>query len=409
MNAINVNRILILIFCCITSLAKAQVYIDGGKTRHRFAQSNYGMVHKFYGYKSGSLIFSDGSREALETQQDTRIVIGGQHFWGHADFLISIPVFRTKNATYSSRVETAFRYFPWRVQESKLRPYLGAAFIPASFYKGDGAQLYWIEFPLSTGIVYQKKSLLVELGTAWNGSTARSYYVGKSDVATFQAPRWHFSLGLKWIFDSTLSAEQSWQSGKTARLTDTLAKLNRLNGLTLAVGPSSAFYLKDSPLNQGDYAFFHQHRISRVFPEFGIGYYWHKPDLQVNVSYRGIRSDQKAFGETQTAKRNALSLEAYHFFTDYHGFSVFAGPCISLESLSLQQTSQTDLQKTMVRPGLIFGWDIRPNRLQVFYLRTNLRWFPGLKLNTSAGDTSFRFDQLEFNFIQVVLFPGRIF
>jgi hypothetical protein len=58
--------------------------------------------------------------------------------------------------------------------------------------------------------------------------------------------------------------------------------------------------------------------------------------------------------------------------------------------------------------GLVFGWDIRPNRLQSWILRTNLRWFPNLNLNVGeAGSVSF--DNIEFNFIQLVIYPGRFF
>ncbi|MEO1074606.1 MAG: hypothetical protein AAFX41_01430 [Bacteroidota bacterium] len=58
--------------------------------------------------------------------------------------------------------------------------------------------------------------------------------------------------------------------------------------------------------------------------------------------------------------------------------------------------------------GLTFGWDIRPNRLQSWILRTNLRWYPTLSLPV-ADDGDIAFGNVEFNFIQLILYPNRIF
>jgi len=56
-------------------------------------------------------------------------------------------------------------------------------------------------------------------------------------------------------------------------------------------------------------------------------------------------------------------------------------------------------------PGITFGWDIRPNQLQGFILRTNLRYTPTDNIGEEGGVS---FSQLEFNFIQLVVYPGRI-
>jgi len=58
--------------------------------------------------------------------------------------------------------------------------------------------------------------------------------------------------------------------------------------------------------------------------------------------------------------------------------------------------------------GITFGWDIRPNRAQYFLLRTNLRWYPKLELSVVEGQ-AVSLNALEFNFIQLVVFPGRMF
>ncbi|MEM6262948.1 MAG: hypothetical protein AAGI38_10605 [Bacteroidota bacterium] len=57
--------------------------------------------------------------------------------------------------------------------------------------------------------------------------------------------------------------------------------------------------------------------------------------------------------------------------------------------------------------GLTFGWDIRPNRLQSWILRTNLRWFPNLDLEVADGQV-ISFDNIEFNFIQLIVYLDRM-
>jgi hypothetical protein len=41
-------------------------------------------------------------------------------------------------------------------------------------------------------------------------------------------------------------------------------------------------------------------------------------------------------------------------------------------------------------------------------LRTNLRYYPNLEINSVAGGKA-RVDQLEFNFIQLVFYPQRMY
>jgi hypothetical protein len=53
------------------------------------------------------------------------------------------------------------------------------------------------------------------------------------------------------------------------------------------------------------------------------------------------------------------------------------------------------------------GWDIRPVRTEWWLLRTKLRYSPKLELEVTPGQ-SVAFDHLEFNFIQFVMYPGRL-
>lgn len=195
-------------------------------------------------------------------------------------------------------------------------------------------------------------------------------------------------------------------------MADSLSREGKLNGLTLAIGPSASMFLKTSDHNAAVAPYLGNHQLANVFADLGLGYYFYRPDVQVNLAYRRIRSSISAYDYTQEAERKTLALEAYVFFTDYHGFVPFVGPLIGQEWLKVSEVNPAGVHETEkwagLKPGITFGWDIRPNRLQAWYLRTNLRWVPNLNVKMSTNKTV-TFDQLEFNFIQLVVFPNRLF
>ena len=101
-------------------------------------------------------------------------------------------------------------------------------------------------------------------------------------------------------------------------------------------------------------------------------------------------------------------LETYKFLGDYHGFVPYVGPTLAYEDLTFTDTDgnvSRTVQAKKVAIGIIFGWDIRLSRAESWLLRTNLRYTPNLHL--MAEGKKVQFDQLEFNFIQFVWFPGR--
>ncbi len=401
----------VLLFC---QFSLAQPYLQG-KTRHRFAQLNVGFDARLLLSKGSSTQNINASATphlqtvALPNQTEGRFIIGGTHFWGHADFFIAIPLFYGQKAGLRTRTETGLKIYPWKIETGKIRPYIGASWQPSSYMQNNGAQFFSNKYPLTGGLTWCHHQHLVELGFGYRYENGVNYFTAPDQPIQVKTNPFWISLGYKLMLETTLSAEKEWVNGKTKILTDTLQKLGRLNGLTLAVGPSSSIFLKEYENNR---PFLGQHKLARVFPEFGLGYYFHKPDLQFNLSYRNIQSELQAFGNSTRFTRRALSLEAYHFFADYHGFATFIGGAISWENLGLEDRFP-DLNPIINRRegvfgGLVFGWDIRPNRLQAWYLRTNLRWFPNLTITNNQGSKA-DFDQLEFNFIQLVVFPGRMF
>lgn len=209
---------------------------------------------------------------------------------------------------------------------------------------------------------------------------------------------------------TTLSAEKDWESGRSKEVTDILAESGRLNGFYVGAGISSAFWLNQSSYNQSNRPYISKYDNSTM-PDFTLGYYFHKPDLNVAIGYRGYGTSTNAYGAIQQLLRKSFLFEATKYLFDYHGFVPFLGPTISYENLSFMEDFEGqmiyDVEDSKLGYGLTFGWDIRPNRIQSWILRTNLRWYPSLFLEVEPN-SKVSFDNLEFNFIQLIIYPNRM-
>jgi len=109
--------------------------------------------------------------------------------------------------------------------------------------------------------------------------------------------------------------------------------------------------------------------------------------------------------------RKALTFEICKFVFDYKGFDPYIGPAVSYEWLNVIETNPSGITINQryegVKPGITFGFEIRPTKLMFIYVRSNLRYFPNLKVK--MNDSKYVYlDQLEFDFFQVVFFPQRI-
>lgn len=156
--------------------AYSQPYMQG-KTRHRFAQLNLGAdVCMFPGDGSQSYL-ADGSKFQLANQTETRLIIGGTHFWGHADFFVAFKVAGFGKSGFGTSVETGGKYFPWRIEDKKLRPYIGLSWLPTSYQQGDGVFQLRNKYPLTAGLVYNRGHHLIELGTAYIYNNKQDYYI----------------------------------------------------------------------------------------------------------------------------------------------------------------------------------------------------------------------------------------
>jgi len=96
----------ITILSILGQISFSQVYIEK-QNRHRFAQLNMGLDletnfggHTKYLDKAGNI-----KTTQLSSTYTPRFVIGGTHFWGHADFYIAIPLSNPKIAEDNQEIQ----------------------------------------------------------------------------------------------------------------------------------------------------------------------------------------------------------------------------------------------------------------------------------------------------------------
>lgn len=403
----------------------AQPYVEGNHDkRYSFAQTVMGLDFEYIPSSGkASFLTTDGALQkyTFNDMLRPRFTISGLHFWGHAEFYVTIPFGNLLDRkvseavfNYSNSVETGLKYYPWRIEQHQLRPYIGCSLNTVSFQQtiraeSQGAYLLKARTPLHFGCTFNYKNSLLELGGTFYPRNRLQYYVSQTQQAEIKTPPLSFRLAYKFYFDTTTSASKGWKNGYYQQKADEIGATKQLDGLSLAIGLSSIFFVKKSSYNSNDRPFLEQHRSGNVFFDLGLGYYFYKNDIHLNLAYRASSSKLQAYGVSQQIRRKSMAIEAFKFLGDYHGFVPFIGPVLSYENLQANEvengTTQFDLEKNKLRPGIVFGWDIRPHRLLAWRLRTNLRYFPNLSLEIENGK-KLSFDNLEFNFIQFVYYPG---
>lgn len=401
----------LLVYLFLLRTAQAQPYVEGGETRHRFAQMTVGTEVQY---------IPAGQEAAVPATLAPRLTIGGLHFWGHADLYVSIPVAAitpddSRNTHLSTGIETGGRWYPFRLQYGSIRPYLGIGWSISSYSRstdsGYGPVLFRHLAIPQAGLTWMSPAGLFTAGARLLPDATMHYPVSRTDVRQETLPVWSFQLGYSYPFETTLSAEALAESGREEQIETMLAARGSLDGWTAGIGISSAFTTGRTESATG-FASTDLPTPPSVFPELSAGYYHHGLDAAVSLCYRPISQIQDGYGLTQQWQRHAWSLEAVKFLADYHGFVPFLGAGVQYNRLRYREygsgVSSIDRSDGRWTTALVAGWDIRPNRLQWFTIRTVLRYTPGLRLDITPGSQA-SFDQFEFNFFQFVLYPERLF
>lgn len=229
------KRILILFF--IFSIAKpvySQVYTEK-QTKHRFAQLNLGLDFQSSFGGTTKYLDAQGNTQTLNlaNSYSPRFIIGGTHFWGHADFYIAIPLYsptiknNIQEITSPNGVETVFKYYPFRIENNKVRPYIGTAFAPKvfehqnnNFQYSSGPELNYTSFPLLFGLTFNSRSHLIEFGISWDYRNSHDYYISRSQIEQIKTTPFCAALSYRYMLETTMSAEKDWESGRTKEVTN---------------------------------------------------------------------------------------------------------------------------------------------------------------------------------------------
>jgi outer membrane protein W len=419
----------LLIFFCLTSFAQTaekDTTVERLKIRTSFAKSYFG-IEAFTTTGGTTQYASQGGLQSVDFSGTVspRIVLGGTHFWGHADFYVAIPVAKIgkvipkelSNVSYSEGVETGFRVFPWAIQEGKLRPYIGVSLKGVGFaqvsndpnkdYKTVPTVAKTI-FPYQAGVTYAAKKLLFQAGVSYKVHTNYQYPISRTQYGALNLSPWTFNVGLSyWINTNGGLASKGGERYMKTGISKLNAK-NRLNCWYVGIGPSGTFEMTKSEYVKEKYPFLKQSSPGTLIPDIAAGRYFHKLDMNVGLSYRKLSYGSSGYGVTLNYQRRSYTLETYKFLGDYHGFVPYIGPTLAYEDLRFTDTNGSNVktfEDKKLALGIIFGWDIRISRAETWLLRTNLRYTPNLHLQ--AEGKKVMFDQMEFNFIQLVWFVGR--
>lgn len=416
------QKLILGFYCCLVSLtAFAQVYKEKGKNRFTFAQTTFGYDMEYtppggYSYSRDANGFLQ--KHKIGNNLSPSISITGLHFWGHAEFFTSFSLPDIKLSPDSRYGDfqrfsfTGFKIFPRALQPGKASPYAGMALSSFSYRQDEGAKFRHADGAILAGITYPFRHGLLELGANYHFSNHYSYYISTTESVPLKVPPFTFSIDYKYFFDLSVNSLERQKKGELQQEYETLKKKKMLSSFFVAAGPAYSFIVKRSSYNKASKPFLGDHRVTSLFPDIGIGYYNYRADAAANLSLRFYKSGLNAFGYSQEIRRNSVALELYKFLGDYHGFVPFAGAVLSYEKIRIKEAAagNTTYEHThkLLSPGLIAGWDIRPTRTDWWGVRTNIRYFPFLEAGM-PGDKKISLQQFELNFLQMVLYPNRMY
>ena len=356
---------------------------------------------------------------------NTTLYWGAFHFWGHADFYVSFPLGRL-NFSSNDQTDIAFdhftitgaRYYPWAVQDRKLRPYVGISWSALDFeqvIKSKDRQpklqknFTWVT---DIGILYQYKDFAARLGVHYFPDNRWNYPISKTQFERMETPNFGVQLGILYTMDLTKnngdpSINERWNS--YPEVSSLGLNATSFGEFFIAAGPSISFSLSESDYNNGNFPYLNKKHASETYFDLAIGYQFNKLSGFAALSFRNPVFEQEAYGTKQTIKKTSITLEAAKFLTDYSGFAPFVGLNIAYDNIKYTENidfSSKDLSFDKIETGITFGWDIVPGKSEEFLvLRTNLRWYPFSTFQVEGK--KFNFNQLEYNLIQAVFYPER--
>ncbi|MEM0991711.1 MAG: hypothetical protein AAGI49_01680 [Bacteroidota bacterium] len=413
------NSFLLLVFGTLLFGTTTAQNSNKDAKRYQFAKMYYGLDLNFTPNLIDGIALG-GDEQIIRFDRHPVLTpalnLGATHFWGYADFYISISTADIQFGTdqfknrAAYRVFTGLRLYPFPSKPKTLRPYIGYKFSALTYTQENveqqSATTTGVRSFLDFGLAYQGEHHYFYLGYNHLLNNELNFALSRSAMQTIRVSPQFLSLGVNFTLDTTAGNENC----QSCRHFDQVFGASNRRGWYLGIGLSAAFPMRPSSYISTFAPFLNQVQMPRVFPEISLGYHFTKSDLFLNSSFRSIVQRRRAYDYEQEVKRQSLVLEGFKTLGDYHGFVPYVGLGISLESLRLTENDRgasiTDVSSNQLTPSFIFGWDIRPSRKgDSWVLRTNLRYAPFLELEHKGQSISVQ--QLEFNFIQFIYYPQR--
>lgn len=413
--------LLLHLFLCVTS-ASAQEYFSEGKNRLNFAKT-YFEVGGQYSPKFASKRLDGNTVSSIQNSASLMpyLNIGGIHFWGHADFYISIPLgqinLQKNNSSdflLNQSVITGARFLPLTYKDNRIRPYIGANWAVVNFKQKsapDNTQPLFQHNKLlfDAGLIYGKGSWLVRAGMNYNYTNKWQYPLAQTNFQEIKTPKFSGNVSIVYAIETTRSKKMESVNERLNQydnVTKPTKDALKFGDYFIGVGFATSFMLSNSEYNNNTHPYFNKKGISRTYLDASIGYHFNRAGIVTALSYRNPKFENEAFGVKQTIQKSSFALETYKFLTDYNGFTPYLGLNITYDNLHFSENRTIQKSFNQFNPGITFGWDILPGKTEQFFvLRTNLRWYPfsSIKINGQ----SFSQHQLEYNVIQAVFYPTR--
>ncbi len=388
--------------------------------RYSFAKSYFG-ADFIYSPTNETSSYLDANGNRVEFNRNSfltpAINLGATHFWGYADFYISITTRPIQLGGDDQEIETSTRFgamtglrlYPLRLKENRISPFIGYKFSPIRYrqenIEKEEYKTTQTKSMFDVGVGYQTKKMYFYAGYTAVLNPETDIYLSRETSGTTNYTRGFFNIGVNWTLENTRGAYD-----KATQKLDTLLNNKNMLGFFGGIGISSAFPTINSSYVNEYYPFLDDRAMPAIFPDIALGYHFSKQNFTIAAAFRPIRQVREAFSFKQVISKTSLVLETYKYLGDYHGFAPFLGVGASYDRLNLKETDEgtqiTNTNYEEITPSIIFGWDISPAfGAEYWLLRTNLRYNPSLKIENRNETLSLQY--IEFNFIQFVFYPQR--
>lgn len=372
---------------------------------------------------------------------------------GRLEWNVGVPLNHWKPQWSRTKLFTGIScgltFYPMGDNAKWVSPFVGVSVMPMfltdngwAAQTGSDYQDYLLNelnTPLKGGVQVKYRNARLDLSGVYFPKNAFDVYLETQASYPFKISPFAAEMRFSVLFNGVPKDYREKSQTEIDLRTSSLLSKRKLSGVTFSLGLAQGYYVRKSEL-YNTYRFLKDPVTSGVYVDVGLGYYFAKYDWQLNYSFRTRSgSYSNAFyyetdgnpwfvaeynelcniSQVIEYERQSHTIEAYRFWGSWSDLALFAGPCLSMDDLAVKiayLTSPEELYELVksidkddftLQPGVTFGWEIRPDRLQWMYIRSTFRWMPLVQVYSEEYGAIY-FDQLEITGIQIFIKPGRI-